>query len=72
MLSILMTTELPYQCDFDVPSDGENGMWCGSDGAASGVGWVLFALTSALTIKMALMAKAGAGLHDNVAAYDKL
>ncbi|SJL03445.1 uncharacterized protein ARMOST_06800 [Armillaria ostoyae] len=41
VLSICLTEQLPQQCNFEIPSDGEASIWCMADSAAAGMGWIL-------------------------------
>lgn len=45
VVSIALSTQLPAQCDFGIPSDGEAYMWCAMSGSSVGLAWIMFLLS---------------------------
>ncbi|KAK0189136.1 hypothetical protein F5146DRAFT_1123106 [Armillaria mellea] len=73
VLSICLTEQLPHQCNFETPSDGEASIWCMADSAAAGMGWILTILCVATTIVIYKSTCRGwtKGTSVNITLYDK-
>ncbi|PBK99132.1 hypothetical protein ARMGADRAFT_1025421 [Armillaria gallica] len=73
VLSICLTEQLPQQCNFEIPSDGEASIWCMADSAAAGLGWILTILCLATTTVVYKSTCRGStkGISVNIALYDK-
>ncbi|KAK0218178.1 hypothetical protein IW262DRAFT_1121248 [Armillaria fumosa] len=73
VLSICLTEQLPRQCNFEIPSDGEASVWCMADSAAAGMGWILTILCVTTTIVVYKSSCRGStkGISVNIALYDK-
>ncbi|KAK0457792.1 uncharacterized protein EV420DRAFT_478650 [Desarmillaria tabescens] len=73
ILSICLTEQLPYQCNFEIYSDGDASMWYVADSLVAGMGWILMILCFATTIVIYKKSCRGSakGISVNVALYDK-